>query len=160
MHTIPTQKYILDACCGSRIFWFDRKQENTIYMDCRECSEILVDGRHLEIKPDIIGDFRNMPFEDNMFNLVVFDPPHLHNLGENSMYYKKYGRLDKNTWTEDIKKGFSECMRVLKPMGTLVFKWNEEQIPLDSLLTCIDDTPLFGNRRAKTHWLVFSKKPE
>lgn len=48
-------------------------------------------------------------------------------------------------------------MRVLKPNGTLIFKWNEEQIKLKEILNCIDYKPLFGNKRAKTHWLVFMK---
>ncbi|BDQ51061.1 hypothetical protein EfsSVR2281_28720 [Enterococcus faecalis] len=58
------------------------------------------------------------------------------------------------------KKGFSECMRVLKPNGTLVFKWNEDQIKLSEILSIIDYEPLYGNKRAKTHWLVFMKESE
>ena len=27
---------ILDACCGSRMFWFDKDNEFTTYMDIRE----------------------------------------------------------------------------------------------------------------------------
>lgn len=49
-------------------------------------------------------------------------------------------------------------MRVLKPFGTLVFKWNEDQIPLKAVLAAIGEKPLFGNRRAKTHWLIFMKE--
>ena len=26
---------ILDACCGSRMFWFDKENKNAIYMDNR-----------------------------------------------------------------------------------------------------------------------------
>lgn len=51
---------ILDACCGSRMFWFDKHNEDTVYMDNREIDTILCDGRKLEIKPDVIGDFRNI----------------------------------------------------------------------------------------------------
>lgn len=68
---------ILDACCGSRMFWFDKENEYTMYMDIRELDTNLSDGRKLEIKPDIVADFRDMPFEDETFHLVVFDPPHL-----------------------------------------------------------------------------------
>lgn len=153
---LKTNKKILDVCCGSRMFWFDKENEDTIYMDCRTLDTTLCDGRKLEINPDIIGDFRNIPFEDNTFNLVVFDPPHLVKLGENSWMAKKYGRLSEN-WKEDLKKGFIECMRVLKKDGILVFKWNEEQIKLKQILDLIDCKPLFGNKRAKTHWIVFMK---
>ena len=155
--SVPENKKILDACCGSKMFWFNRENPEVIFMDCRELEDTLCDGRHLEIKPDILGDFRSMPFEDNQFFLVVFDPPHLVRAGENSYIAKKYGCLSKENWREDIQKGFSECMRVLKENGTLIFKWNEDQIPLSEVLSVIPSQPLFGNRRNKTHWLVFMK---
>lgn len=148
---------ILDACCGSRMFWFDKENKNTIYQDSRKLKDTLCDGRKLEINPGYIGDFRNMDFKDESFYLVIFDPPHLKQVGDTSWLAKKYGKLNCETWKEDIKKGFNECWRVLKPNGTLIFKWNEEQIKLNELLKVIDRTPLIGNKRAKTHWLVFFK---
>lgn len=148
---------ILDVCCGSKMFYFDKNNPRVTFMDCRELEDVLCDGRKLEIKPDIIGDFRNIPFTDNSFSMVVFDPPHLHRIGENSWMAKKYGKLT-DTWREDISKGFSECLRVLKPNGTLIFKWNEEQIKLSEILPLFSQKPILGNRRAKTHWLVFMKE--
>ena len=150
-------KKILDACCGSKMFWFDKENEETIFMDNRRIDTKLCDGRRLIIKPDIVADFKDMPFEDNTFYLVIFDPPHLKQAGKNSWLAKKYGTLDKQTWPQDIRQGFNECMRVLKPNGTLIFKWNEEQIKLKDILKVIEYKPLFGNKRAKTHWLVFMK---
>jgi len=147
---------ILDACCGSRMFWFNKKNEDVLFMDNRKLSDTLCDGRKLDVNPDLVADFRKMPFEDNSFYLVVFDPPHLLKAGENSWLSKKYGKLNEN-WKKDIKQGFDECMRVLKPNGTLIFKWNEDQIKLSEVLKVIDTKPLFGNRRNKTHWLVFLK---
>lgn len=112
--------------------------------------------RKLIVNPDIVADFRNIPFPDESFYLVVFDPPHLIRAGANSWLAKKYGILE-DTWQEDIRKGFNECMRVLKRNGTLAFKWNEDQIKLSEILKIIDYRPLFGNRRSKTHWLIFMK---
>ena len=152
-------KPILDACCGSRMFWFDKQNPDAVYMDCRELDTELCDGRRLIVSPDVMGDFRNMPFDDEAFRLVVFDPPHLVRLGETSWTAKKYGVL-KETWPQDIKQGFSECMRVLEPNGVLIFKWNEEQIKLAEILKLIPYKPLFGDKRSKTHWLVFMKKSE
>ena len=74
---------ILDATCGSRMIWFDKQNEDTLYMDNRQLTDILCDGRTLNISPDIIADFREMPFPDESFYLVVFDPPHLRHAGEN-----------------------------------------------------------------------------
>lgn len=149
-------KKILDACCGSRMFWFDKKNPETIYMDNRELTAILCDGRELKINPDIVADFKKMPFEDNSFYIVVFDPPHLRRVGHNSWLAKKYGRLPEN-WQEELKQGFNECMRVLKPNGTLIFKWNEAQVKLSEVLKCFSSRPLFGSRKDRTYWLVFMK---
>ncbi len=88
-------------------------------MDSIKLKDTLSDGRKIEIKPEIVGDFRNIPFEDNTFRMVVFDPPHLLKAGEKSWLAKKYGKLEEN-WKEDLSQGFKECMRVLKHGGTLI----------------------------------------
>ena len=125
-------KKILDVCCGGRSFWYDKKNENTIYMDIRKDSIQLCDGRQFIIEPDIIADFQNIPFPDESFYLVVFDPPHLIYAGQDSWLAQKYGTLKKN-WQEQLKKGFNECMRVLKKNGSLIVKWNEEQISFNDI---------------------------
>lgn len=147
---------ILDACCGSRMFHFDKENEDVLYMDNRQLDATLSDGRTLNVNPDVVADFRNMPFEDETFYMVIFDPPHLVNAGDNSWLAQKYGKLD-DLWPVDIHQGFNECMRVLKPNGTLIFKWNEEQVSLKEVMQAIGHTPVFGNKRSKTHWLVFMK---
>lgn len=156
---MQTNKPILDVCCGSRMFWFDKNNKNVVFMDNRVLHDTLCDGRSLDIEPDIVGDFRNIPFDDNTFSMVVFDPPHLVRAGENFWLAKKYGKLSEN-WAQDLHQGFSECMRVLKPNGTLIFKWNEDQIKLSEILKVIGFEPLFGNKRANTHWLVFIKNED
>ena len=148
---------VLDACCGSRMFWFDKHNPIAVFADNRKFEDTLCDGRILEVNPDVISDFRDMPFQNESFYLVVFDPPHLLHAGQESWLAKKYGVLGIN-WKEDIPKGFSECMRVLKPNGTMIFKWNEEQISLPEILSTINYKPLFGQRRSKTHFLVFFKE--
>ena len=108
----------------------------------------------------MVGDFRNMPFDNESFNLVLFDPPHLKNLGKSSWMAKKYGRLFP-TWEDDIKQGFDECMRVLKPDGVLVFKWNEQQISTNKIIEVVKQEPLFGHTSGKgnhTIWMCFIKK--
>lgn len=150
-------KPILDACCGGRMFWFDKENDFATFMDIREEEYILCDERKFIVSPDVVADFRKMPFEDNTFHLVVFDPPHLVRAGQSSWLKTKYGKLDGESWPQDIKQGFDECMRVLKPNGTLVFKWNEDQIKLSQVLKAIGKKPLFGDKRRKTHWMVFMK---
>ncbi|MGP1532959.1 MAG: class I SAM-dependent methyltransferase [Campylobacter sp.] len=149
-------KPILDVCCGSKMFYFDKSDQNVLFCDKRKETHILSDGRILEINPDIVADFRNLPFDDESFYLVVFDPPHMPTPGKNSWAQKYYGQLDVN-WREDLRQGFSECMRVLKTNGTFVFKWNESKIKLSEVLKSFSQKPIFGQRRGQTHWLVFFK---
>lgn len=148
---------ILDVCCGSKMFYFNKENKDVTFMDIRKESHILCDGREIKIIPDIVADFRNIPFKDEEFDHVVFDPPHLERVGESSWLFKKYGRLNCETWPQDIKTGFEECFRVLKVGGTLVFKWNEEQIKLKDVLNLTEYKPVYGNRKSKTHWLIFVK---
>lgn len=153
-------KKILDVCCGSRMFWFDKKNPDVLFADIRTEDHILCDGRTLQVRPDIEMDFRNIPFPDNAFKMVVFDPPHMHKLGKDTWMAQKYGVLF-STWEIDIKTGFDECMRVLEPNGILIFKWNEAQITLNKVLELIKVQPLFGHvtgKHGRTIWMAFMKK--
>lgn len=152
-------KKILDATCGSKMMWFDKENPHTIYIDKRTEKHILCDGRALEIKPDLEIDFTNMPFENETFSLVVFDPPHLEKLGQNSWMAKKYGKLLPG-WEDEIRAGFYECMRVLKIDGVLIFKWNENQIKINHIINIIGVQPLFGHpsgKKGQTIWMTFMK---
>lgn len=156
---------VLDACCGSRMFWFDRAHPDAVFVDNRRESHTLRDksstggSRQLVVDPDLVADFTALPFPDERFALVVFDPPHLVGNGRSGWLAKKYGKLGA-AWRDDIRDGFAECFRVLRPDGTLIFKWNEHEIPVRDVLALTPEKPLFGNRcgkTAKSHWLVFMK---
>lgn len=147
------------------MFWFDRADGRAVFGDIRQESHILTDkssaggSRELIIAPDVLMDFRAIPFADSRFNLVVFDPPHLVRNGRSGWLAKKYGKLGAD-WQDDIRAGFAECFRVLRPHGTLIFKWNEHEVPVSQILALTDQKPLFGNRcgkNAKSHWIVFMK---
>ena len=150
------KKKVLDPCCGSKMFYFDKTDPRVLFGDIRNLDTKLCDGRSLVVAPDIKMDFRNMPFADSMFSCVVFDPPHLIKLGAKSWLALKYGKLE-NSWQEDITSGFKECFRVLKSGGVLIFKWNERDIPLKTILACTNEKPLLFWRNDWTHWVVFIK---
>lgn len=153
---------VLDACCGSRMFWFDRADGRALFVDKRreECvSDTREGARHINIDPDVLADFKALPFPDATFAIVVFDPPHTFS-GKKGWMAKKYGTLSGVDWRDEIATGFAECFRVLCPLGTLIFKWNEHRIPVSTILALTPHKPLFGQRcgtTAKTHWIVFQK---
>jgi len=157
-------KFILDACCGLRAFWFDKKQKNTIFIDKRTREKGFDDFRpNFCIKPDIEMDFRKLKFPDKSFKMVVMDPPHIIAKPESFRMVKYYGNLNKDTWEEDIKKGFDEAWRVLEDYGVLIFKWNEASVKKKELLKVLKKEPLFGHpngSKIPTHWLCFMKIPE
>ncbi|WP_112288485.1 class I SAM-dependent methyltransferase [Rahnella sp. AN3-3W3] len=155
------EKAILDMCCGSRMFWFDKNDDRAVFSDVRSEEHILCDGRSLVISPDVLADFRQLPFADSSFAQVVFDPPHLVRAGEKSWMRKKYGVLDIKTWREDISAGFLEAFRVLRPHGTLIFKWNETQISVAKVIALTNQKPTIWQRTGKgdkTHWILFLKE--
>ena len=141
------------------MFWFDKSNPDVCFVDNRTLHTHLCDGRSLDIEPDYIEDFTHLSFNDNTFYHVIFDPPHLTSLGENSWMAKKYGCLPQD-WKQIIHDGFWECMRVLKPNNTLIFKWNETDIPVSQIINVIGKIPLYGHKSGKlqkTHWMAFIK---
>jgi len=157
---------VLDPCCGSRMMWFDKQDPRCLFGDQRQETIVVTDRTHAEdgtrtlrIEPDMLMDFRALPFADGTFRLVAFDPPHLERAGPRSWLAAKYGKLSDN-WRDDLRAGFAECFRVLGTGGVLVFKWNETQVKLREVLACTPHQPLFGQvsgRSGMTHWLVFMK---
>ena len=147
------------------MFWFDREDDRAIFVDKRRESISLPDKssaggvRELVVNPDIIADFTALPFPDNRFSVVVFDPPHFSRNGSKGWMAKKYGTPE-GDWREMLRKGFAECFRVLRPEGTLIFKWNEDEVSVTEIIALTPERPLFGNRYGKhykSHWIVFIK---
>lgn len=169
MKTDLKNKTILDVCCGGRMFWFNKSHPNALYLDIRVMEKkVIWKGRgerkgqvcEFEVKPDIVMDFRKLELPDNQFSLVVFDPPHIVENTKTGYQKAKYGVLSPNTWKNDIRAGFNECFRVLKPLGILIFKWGEVSYPLSEILKLTEEKPLFGHKsgkQQKTHWVTFMK---
>ena len=156
-------KPILDVTCGSRMIWFNKQHLRALYIDNRTVPKItLCDGRSFEVNPDVVTDFRHLPYPDGTFKLVVFDPPHDKSPGKTSWTMMKYGKLP-DEWKSMLKDGVRECMRVLDDYGVLIFKWSEIQISTRAVIDAIGIQPLFGHRigkQSKTHWMTFMKIPE
>ena len=76
-------------------------------------------------------DFCNLPYADCSMNVVVFDPPYMHNVGKpivDGNYQNS--ATTKGMYHKDIielyRKGMMEAFRVLKPGGYLFVKCQDE----------------------------------
>lgn len=159
---IIMDKEILDVCCGGRMMWFDKKHPKATYCDLRNKPKgTLPSQKGWSIEPDVVSDFKSLPFGVDSFSLVVFDPPHiLRKLPERAKFTMQYGSLNPETWKDDIRDGFNECMRVLKPNGVLIFKWSQSDVKLKEILDILPVKPLFGHptgKIGKTIWMCFMK---
>lgn len=153
---------ILDACCGGRMWWWDKEHPLALYLDARNLAPgARADRPNWEISPDVVGDFRELPFEDEAFQLVLFDPPHIVRRTPSGNVATQYGALHPDTEQDDLRRGFVECWRVLTPGGTLVFKWAGA---LDRVEPHFPAPPIVGTRNTPrgslglgTRWVVFYK---
>jgi len=151
---------ILDACCGGRHWWWDKAHPLAVYMDERTVPLGNEWRATWECKPDVVGDFRAMPFGDEIFQLVLFDPPHIvrKNL-ETKWSTRFYGALNPETWQDDLRAGFAECWRVLAAGGSLIFKWSGD---VSRCSPHFPAQPIVGTRGKPTDgdptsWFVFYK---
>lgn len=81
---------------------------------------------------DVVADFCNMPFADSLFDVIVFDPPHIptHAASKNSsgIWKKRYGITadDKLRDADHVcalfKPFLVEAKRTLKPGGVVLAK--------------------------------------
>ena len=147
---------ILDACCGGKMFWYEKDLDFVTFQDVRAGVKEYSGGRKIRIEPNHIGNVTDMDFEDKTFDLVIFDPPHMIRAGETSWLNIKYGKLPED-WETFFKNAFLEIFRVLKENGILIFKWNETQLKFNDVIKHSLYKPLFGDKRGSTKWTVFVK---
>lgn len=146
--------------------WMEKEDSRVTFQDRRDESYVIKpdrshpNGKTIHVRPDVVADFTAMPFPSDSFYHVVFDPPHIIRNAELGTITKQYGVLN-GDWRAMIAGGFRECFRVLKPNGTLIFKWCETQIPLREVLSLTPERCLYGHRsgkKAQTHWVAFMKQ--
>jgi SAM-dependent methyltransferase len=111
-------KLILDATVNVGRFWQGSKRK-VIGIDINK-----------KFLPDIVADNRQMPFKDECFDVVVYDPPHIPNQGKDKQkdFNTRFGLVLKSP----LKNGYnfthlyppfvSEAYRVLGKNGILLCK--------------------------------------
>jgi len=129
---------ILDACCGGLMMyrgWHKRLGDQFIYIDIRK-QEQQDYGKHKvykgaipAVKPLIMADMRYLPFRDNVFNMIICDPPHL-DISLGAFMAKKYGSWSTAGAVRTMRRANEECKRVRKPNGCLILKIRKKSLPL------------------------------
>jgi SAM-dependent methyltransferase len=144
---------ILDATAGSRGIWYQKDLPFVTFMDKREGRFVFYPNpktkRTFDIKPDVLADWtKTIPFDNNEFDMVVFDPPHLIVSEKPKSDFKmhiQYSYFLKSNWKQSLRKAFQELFRVLKPDGFLVLKWCETDIKIMDVLKLSPYKPMFSN---------------
>ena len=130
--------------------WFQRKYKDAVYLDKRRRKA-----------PDIVADFRKLPFRDGVFDLVLFDPPHT-DPGK-AIMAEKFGNVNHFS-LGGLYHAFRELFRVLRNNCFLVLKWGTHTYSLRQVLQYSPIKPLFGQRTrqrknmCETYWVLFQKQ--
>jgi len=115
-HSKP--KRILDATVNSGRFWRGTKRK-VIGMD--------ISSIH---RPSVVGDNMTMPFRTGVFDVVVYDPPHIPNQGKDKQkdFNIRFGLGARSPKEHGYSFAYlyplfvKEAMRVLRPDGVLFCK--------------------------------------
>lgn len=119
VHATPDAA-ILDCCHNRGVMWKGSKLDIT----------------SMDIDPqyacDFIGDFRAMPFADDSFDVVAFDPPHLPaaaaSANSSGIERLQYGLTEHGDYRQgdNVSPAFApflvEAKRVLRPNGIVIAK--------------------------------------
>lgn len=111
-------EHILDATINTGRFWMGSKR-TVVGLD--------IDPRY---RPTVVGDNRRMPFADDSFDVVVYDPPHIPNQGADRQkdftvrfgLGQKSGRENGYNFSHLYPEFLAEAKRVLIPEGILLCK--------------------------------------
>jgi len=142
---------IIDICCWGKMFWFDKNDKRVLFMDNRILEKWSIKQRQsFEVSPQLICDFRDIPYGDWTFKIVVMDPPHLLKLWDSSWMCKKYWKLNKE-WRSDLIMWFNEWMRILEKRWILIFKRNDYDIPLSEIINLFPVKPSIWQRTWKNN---------
>ena len=151
---------MLDATAANRMMWKNKNPPNTIFMD-KELD--------LRIPPDIFACWEKLPFREDVFDCIIFDPPH--KIGR-TKYRGKWANpkddylgidISHSKFRTGLYYGTREFLRVSR---RLCLKWNDIELSLHRILTLfpkewkeICRKVIRKNNRAKTvtYWVTFVK---
>lgn len=124
----PDAQTALDPCYGLGNFW-----DGTAHVT------VTAHDEKAERAPDGVMDVTDLGYEDASFDVVIFDPPHLADGGDESEMAERFGTVkDQAKLEEMIENGVRECWRVcIKGIVVKVADHNHGEVFNDmSLLVC------------------------
>ena len=123
-------RMILDACCGGKTMyhgWDKNLGDQLISIDIRTLPiRDWIGGEGYKakmppIEPTIQADMNYLPFREQIFDAIIFDPPHLQTKIK-SLMSELYGGWTKTEARKIMVAVNSEFARVLKPQGIILMK--------------------------------------
>ena len=118
---IPDRADVADITYGKGVFW---RSVDTQGFKSFHPSDLLT-------LPDQQHDFRDLPYADESMDVVIFDPPYVHNPGAliveaNYRNAETTGGMFHDDIIELYREGMHESMRILRVGGTLWVKCKDE----------------------------------
>ena len=153
---------MLDSTSGNRHLWKNKTPKNVLFLD----KEL-----NLRIPPDIFADWKHLPFRDNSFECVLFDPPHV--FSESSQFNRDpkarpHGQKKIPGWYGAFKSKrhaiieiYNAQIEFARVASRMCFKWNEASISLWNVLGLFDRWMIQFKfqakhlRSVKTWWVNF-----
>jgi len=151
---------ILDSTCGYKIMWRSAKNPYRLY--CK-IPDVFIDIRK-EVKPTMLADLKHLPFKNNIFELIFFDPPHTQ-LGKNSIMLNHYGTLTTSQFNLLVIYANSEFDRCLKENGKVIVKLCDRNNRINMLNRSFKNFRLIKTQLSleskdkyyKTYWFEYKK---
>ena len=156
---------MLDATAGNRIMWNHANNDppNVIFID----KEL-----RLAKPPNVFADNRYCPFRDNIFDCVIYDPPHYinappwftdptistHKVKNRPTFFGSF--KSKREMMTSINKAQKEFQRLT---SRLCLKWGEHDLTLWQILPFFRDWKLILKKnlskgKGRTWWVTFVKR--
>lgn len=123
---------ILDMTAGAREIWFEPGRA------------VFIDKRMI-VRPDVVASWPELPFKSGIFDLIIFDPPHLMNT--TGRFAERYGPMTVAQLTQDLLAGAREARRVARDGAMMALKWATHDVGLHRVLSHLPGwRPLFGHK--------------
>ncbi len=155
---------------GCRSIWFDKEHPDCLYVDRRplivptQKRGDKLDVSTLAWTPDIVADNSALPFRDNLFSLIVYDPPHRGFTADSNMG-RRYGPTSWDELRGSVRAAAKESHRVAEPGALFAMKWNDVHLSMDTVLglmfsywrALVGHSMIGTNAQSITRWVLLKR---